>query len=79
VKECDDGFEIDKLNSEKDQNGYESSITITWENDCYRWTATKTGISYVRVSVEKNEPRIIKIIENKMKHDQNEEYDDLPF
>lgn len=57
-REDEDGFFIDKLNDEKDSNGYQSSFTITWANDFYIWTAVKTGISYIRVSVKENLARI---------------------
>ena len=51
-------FEIDILSNEKDKYGYISQITITSENDEYKWIATRTGISFIEVSVEKKEPRI---------------------
>jgi hypothetical protein len=82
VKEQQDGkYVIDKLNNEKDQNGYESYITITYENDLYKWTATKKWISWIEVTCEKKEPKVdpLKELENKMKCNDNEEYDDLPF
>jgi hypothetical protein len=81
VKKEDGEFIIDKLNNEEDKNGYESYITIAYENDLYKWTAEKTGISYIRVSVEKKEPKIPRIIEfeEKMSIDDNKEYGELPF
>jgi hypothetical protein len=81
VKKEDGEFIIDKLNNEKDKNGYESFITIVYENDLYKWTAEKTGISYIRFSVEKKKPKIprIKELEDKMSIDENKEYGDLPF
>ena len=81
VKKKDGGFIIDKLNDEEDKNGYESYFTITYENDLYKWTAEKRGISYIRVSVEKKEPKIPRIIEfeDKMSIDDNKEYGELPF
>ena len=51
-------FEIDILSNEKDKYGYKSQITITSENDHYKWTAVRTGISYIEVTVEEKEPRI---------------------
>jgi hypothetical protein len=59
VKKEDGDFIIDKLNNEQDKNGYESFITIVYENDLYKWTAEKTGISYIRVSVEKRSQKLI--------------------
>ena len=58
VKKVNGGFELDKLNNEKDEYGYESQITITYENDQYKWTAVRTGISFIDVTVEKKAPRI---------------------
>jgi hypothetical protein len=74
-------FIIDKLNNEKDQYGYESYITITYENEYYKWTAEKTGISCIEISVEKKEPRVYleKEFEDKMKDNENMDYNVLPF
>ena len=81
VKKEDGHFIIDKLNNEEDQNGYESYITITYENNYYKWTAEKTGISYIRVTVEKKEPKILRIkeFEDKMSINENKKYGELPF
>ena len=81
VKEKDGKFKIDKLNNEKDPHGYESYITITYENDLYKWTATKKWISWIEVTCEKKEPVVdsLKEIEDKIKDDENSEYSDLPF
>ncbi len=81
VKGIEEGFRIDKLNNEKDENGYESYITITYENDLYRLTATKKWISYVEISVEKKEPEIdiLKEIENRVRSEVDGEYNELPF
>jgi hypothetical protein len=81
VKKKDGDFIIDKLNNEIDRNGYESYITIAYENDLYKWTAEKTGISYIRVTVEKKEPKIdhLKEYEDKMKNSENEDNDNFPF
>jgi len=57
VKKVNGCFELDKLNNERDEYGYESQITITYENDQYMWTAERTGISFIEVSVEKKAPR----------------------
>jgi len=80
INEKDGKYKIDKLNNEKD-NGYESYITITYENDLYKWTATKKWISWIEVTCEKKEPKAdpLKNLENKMKWNDNEEYGDLPF
>ncbi len=51
-------FEIDILSNEKDRYGYKSQITITYENDQYKWTAERTGITFIKVTVEEKEPRI---------------------
>ena len=81
VKKEDGHFIIDKLNNEEDQNGYESYITITYENNYYKWTAEKTGISYIRVTVEKKEPKIdpLKEFEGKSSSSEGEAYGGLPF
>jgi hypothetical protein len=81
VKEQDGKYKIDKLNNEKDQNGYESYITITYENDLYKWTATKKWISWIEVTCEKKEPKVdpLKKFEEKLKVNDTAEYDDLPF
>jgi hypothetical protein len=80
VKEKDGKFKIDKLNNEKDQHGYESYITITYENDLYKWTATKKWISWIEVTFEKKEPKInpLEEYENKRRFDLNDS-DELPF
>lgn len=81
VKEQDGNYKIDKLNNEKDHNGYESYITITYENDLYKWTATKKWISWIEVNCEKKEPKVdpLKEFEIKMKYNNNEECNELPF
>jgi hypothetical protein len=81
VKKGEYGFILDKLNNEKDANGYESYITITYENDQYKWTATKKGISLVEVSVEKKQPKVYKEkeFEDKSISSDSEDYGDLPF
>jgi len=81
VKGAEEGFRIDKLNNEKDKHGYESYITITYENDQYKWTATKKGISYILVSVEKKQHRIEiqKETADNTRLLANEDYDNLPF
>jgi hypothetical protein len=81
VKKEDGDFIIDKLNNEQDKNGYESFITIVYENDLYKWTAEKTGISYIRVSVEKKEPKIdlLREYEDNLENRENGDYDGLPF
>ena len=69
------------LNNEKNKDGYESFIIIVYENDLYKWTAEKTGISYIRVSVEKKEPKIdiLEKIAEKSRVNECEEYGDFPF
>ena len=81
VKKFDGDFIIDKLNNEKNKDGYESFIIIVYENDLYKWTAEKTGISYIRVSVEKKEPKIdiLEKIAEKSRVNECEEYGDFPF
>ena len=79
--EKDGDFIIDKVNNEKDQYGYESYITITYENDKYKWTATKKFISYIEVSVEKKEPEIdpLKEFEGKSSSSESEAHGGLQF
>jgi hypothetical protein len=81
VTEKDGKFKIDKLNNEKDQHGYESYITITYENDLYKWTATKKWISWIEVTCEKKEPIVdpLKEFEDEIKDNENPDYFDLPF
>lgn len=81
VKEEEGKLKIDKLNNEKDQHGYESHITITYENDLYKWTATKKWISWIEVTCEKKEPidDTLKKFEDKIKDNENTDYFDLPF
>ncbi len=57
VKAVDGGFEIDKLDGEEDKYGYKSSVTITYENDHYIWSAKKDGSAYINVSVEVKDSR----------------------
>ncbi|MBE0653974.1 MAG: hypothetical protein IH594_09260 [Bacteroidales bacterium] len=81
VKEHDGEFKIDKLNNVKDRNGFQSYITITVEDDLYKWTATKKWISWIEVAIEKKEPRVYreKEFEDKSSSSEGEEYGDLPF
>jgi len=85
VKEKDGKYKIDKLNNKKDQYGYESFITITYENDLYKWTATKKWISWIEVTCEKKEPIIDPLKEyedkklDKQIDNQDPDYLDLPF
>jgi hypothetical protein len=81
VKEKDGKFKIDKLNNRKDQYGYESFITITYENDLYKWTATKKWISWIEVTCEIKELIVdpLKELEDKIKNSSEEDYDELPF
>ena len=81
VKEEDGNFKIDKLNNNKDQQGYESYITITYENDLYKWTATKKWISWIEVTCEKKEPIAdpLKKLEDRKKYNQDSDYYNLPF
>ena len=74
-------FNIDKLNNKKDQHGYESYITIIYENDLYKWTATKKWISWIEVTCEKKDPvtHPFKEIEDKMTDNENSDYYGLPF
>jgi hypothetical protein len=71
-----DGYFIDKLSGHEDQYGYESTITITYENDYYRWTATRSDLSNIEVRVEKLQPKIYRPPKF---GDKEEEYYDLPF
>jgi hypothetical protein len=48
-----EGQVIDILNDKKDEEGFKSYITITWENDKHRFTATKRYTSQVMVGYEK--------------------------
>lgn len=85
VKESDGEFKIDRLNNEKDRNGFQSYITITVEDDLYKWTATKKWISWIEVTCEKKEPRVAQ----KKKYEDkkvdcpdsasDQDYEDLPF
>ena len=81
VIEMEGSFTIDKLNNKKDKKGYESYITITYENDFYKWTATKKWISWIEVTCEKKEPKInpLEEYEKEMEFDLNNDSDELPF
>lgn len=80
VKEKDGNFSIDKLNNERDQSGYESFITITYENDLYKWTATKKCISWIEVTCEEKSNTRSRIeTDEEIKNNSQEEYDGLPF
>lgn len=85
VKENDGKYKIEKLNNERDQFGYESFITITYENDLYKWEATKKYISWIEVRCEKKEPCVaqIKKYEDKKVDSpdsaSDQGYEDLPF
>ena len=81
VVEIDGYFILDKLNTKQDKYGYASYITITYENDLYKWTATRTGTTCIEVSIGKKVPKTVSLKEkeNKTSIDENSDYDDLPF
>jgi hypothetical protein len=81
INEKDGDFIIDKLNNRKDQYGYESYITITYENAMYKWTAKKKWISWIEVTCEKKEPEIgsLSEMDTGIKNSTREDYDDIPF
>lgn len=81
VVENDGHFTLDNLNDKKDKNGYESHITITYENDLNKWTATRTGITLIKVYIKKKVPKIDSLKQNEEKNsiNKNSEYDYLPF
>jgi hypothetical protein len=51
-----EGQVIDILNDKKDEEGFKSYITITWENDKHRFTATKRYTSQVIVDYHRKKP-----------------------
>ena len=81
VKEKDGHFTLDKLNNKKDKHGYASYITITYENELYKWTASRKGITCIEVSIEKKVPKTDSLKDNEYKTSiyENSEYDSLPF
>ncbi len=81
VKAENGKFEIDILGESQNQYGYKSFITITCENDIYKWTATRIGLSMIEVTCEKKEPKInpLKAYEDNLKKRENEDDDNLPF
>jgi len=81
VKEEEGYFTLDLLNNEKDRYGHESYIAITYLNDLYKWTAERTGITFIRVSIEKRDLKNypLKEFEEKPEINNNGEYINLPF
>ncbi len=85
VKAENGKFEIDTLGESQNQYGYKSYITITYENDIYKWTATRVSLSMIEVACEKKEPKInpLKAYEDNLKNrenaKENEDDEDLPF
>ena len=81
VVEIDGYFFLDKLNTKQDKYGYASYITITYENDLYKWTATRTGTTCIEVSIEEKLPKpdSLKDNESRTSNDKKSEYDELPF
>ena len=81
VVEKDRHFTLDKINNKKDKHGYKSYFTITYENELYKWTATRTGTTCVEVSIEEKLPKTGSLNDNEYKtsNDENSEYDELPF
>lgn len=53
LEEQESGKEYDILNDKKDDEGFISHYTITWENDQHLFTATKRYTSEIIVSYEK--------------------------
>ena len=79
-------FDIDTLGESLDQYGYRSFITITYENNIYKWTATRVSLSMIEVACEKKEPKINplkeyenNLLKNKEIAKKNEDDDYLPF
>jgi hypothetical protein len=81
VVENDGHFTYDKLNNKKDKCGYESYITITYENELYKWTATRKNLTFIEVSIEEKLPKIDSLKDNESitSIDENSENDELPF
>ena len=81
VVEKDRHFTLDKINNKKDKHGYKSYFTITYENELYKWTATRTGTTCIEVSIEEKVPKTdsLKENENNTSIDENSEYNELPF
>lgn len=85
VKAKNGEFDIDTLGESQNQYGYKSYITITYENDIYKWTATRVSLSMIEVACEKKEPKInpLKAYEDNLKNrenaKENEDDEDLPF
>jgi len=85
VKDKDGKYKINKLIYEKDLYGYKSYLTITYENDLYKWTATRKWVTWIEVTFEKKEPLVDsmknyedKKIDNQIDN-QDSDYSDLPF
>jgi hypothetical protein len=86
VKAKNGKFDIDTLGESLDQYGYRSFITITYENDIYKWTAKRVSLSMIEVACEKKEPKINtlkgyenNLLKNKEIAKENENDDYLPF
>jgi hypothetical protein len=82
VKAAEGGYEIDRLDGEEDKYGYKSSVTITYENDHYIWSAKKNGSAYISITVNKkdNRPPVwLAEINSKYGLEANEDYYELPF
>src|ERR1035437_421164 len=86
VKAENGKFEIDTLGESQNQYGYKSYITITYENDIYKWTATRVSLSMIEVACEKKEPKINplkayedNLLKNKEIAKENEDDEYLPF
>ncbi|MGA2408554.1 MAG: hypothetical protein ABSF81_17655 [Bacteroidales bacterium] len=86
VKAKNGKFDIDTLGESLDQYGYRSFITITYENDIYKWTAKRVSLSMIEVSCEKKEPKINplkeyenNLLKNKEIAKENEDDNYLPF
>jgi hypothetical protein len=81
VVEKDGHFTLDKINNKKDKHGYESYITITYENELYKWTATRKDLTFIEVSIEEKVPKTDSLKDNESitSNDENSEFDELPF
>ena len=55
----------DSGNIYNDRKGYFSSASITWDNTCFRWTATKCGVCYIKVHVAVSNKGFYELIRNK--------------
>ncbi len=82
IEDVGDESTFDFLNDKEDEEGFKSYVTITWENEYHKFTATKRFTSHVIVDYQRinpSEKEQTKIDEHHSNDNQDDSYESLPF